>query len=240
MKHVVIHQDRRHGDFFFHECHCVWTLRREPHDATIVTRIITGSDPEVHYGTDDPVIRRRVDRLKRRIDRGEHFVSGPLFSGTPRIGSKADRLRGEDFMIVGELHFALAAEPRFVVDSDPGSPRAERQFTSVPGTQPRWADYVVAHQDKNPQERRKRLENLLEELLTFCQPFSPGLQPRRREQFLPILMQRRRTKGSGERAYYASAQSLAMALGAETLEVSVRNIKRRLHLTDRPGDFSYG
>jgi len=242
MKHVVIHQDWHGRSGSFHECYRVWTLKGGTQNL-IVSLIITGSEPAVYYGTDDPEIRHRVDRLKKqRIDRGEHFASGPLFSGVPRIGPRAERVRTEDLIIVGRLHSALASEPRDVVLPEETSATGEsvRQYQSVPGSKARWSDYLAAHHEKSSHARQKRLDDLLDEIMTFCWPCSPGVQRKRREQFRVILNRRRRTRGQGERAYYASPESLAMAMGAETLNVSVRNIKRRLHFGPQPGDFSYG
>lgn len=238
MKHLVIHQDRRRGSGFFHECHMVWTLKGGG-SGLVLSRIITGSDPATHYGSENPVIVRRLDRLKARIDRGEHFARGALFTETPRIGKSATcRLQGQHFRVVGELYYAIATEPRYVVM--PSTVDSPNSFQSVPGSTSRWSDYLKAHKLKLPGERGAALRQLVSEIVLFCEPVGPAEFSTREyvDLMYPLLSQRRATRGEKERAYFASAKSLAQALGEAILGVSVRTIERRVHLQlDRPGEY---
>ncbi|MGH9867067.1 MAG: hypothetical protein ACREAA_02735 [Candidatus Polarisedimenticolia bacterium] len=86
------------------------------------------------------------------------------------------------------------------------------------------------------------LRQLTGEIVPFCKRVGPNefTTTDYTELMYPLLSQRRATRGEAERAYYASAKSLAQALGQAILEVSVKTIERRLHLQlDVPGEYGY-
>lgn len=225
VKHLIIHQHRRKGILSIHDCHLVWTLKKPGISDAVLSRIITGSHPKVHYGSEHSEIRRRVNHHKLRIEKGKCFAGGSLGSSGPRIGPKAtERYRTEELHFVGEFYFALAANPRPKRIRIPdGSTMGWRDtWQTNPGVPSLWCAYREAHREGNEARRSRLFRELLDEFWSLCPclPTGKGPTKRLREEFSSIMKRIRRTRGDHFSPAFKSAKTLALALAAAYLNPS--------------------
>jgi len=111
--HIVVYRyPRRPGLFSLPECSDTRRIHCDDPHRTIISVIRAGEVPEVIYGSDDPSVRERVDRLKKQVESGKPLSGGPLIMGqngefTAARRSVAGRLTAKDDALAIEVRGAF-------------------------------------------------------------------------------------------------------------------------------------
>lgn len=237
--HLVIHQ-HVHRERLFHECHRSWALplKLRAVGRLVVSRIITGSDSRIDYGSDDPEIVCRVDRLRRRIEGGICFAGGPITLASSGQRRKQHPESRSLYLLVEEIERDLldstvrwrACSIRFreVYENSKTSPVE----WVISGTDTRpclWERITDTHlPEVEAMDRNGTLEVIARELAIVSRPFERIATSERPLRRLAQILGSRSGVGGGSRRFaYLSPRSLARALAEEVVSCSGRTIRRR-------------
>jgi hypothetical protein len=197
VEHIVCHRHfypTQFGSFSNHSCTDSRVIRVPMKTDYIISTIITddGGIPEwgspwkkfqksiVLYNTDEPRLISRVNRLRRRIEKGDCLTGGPLFFGTdgrPRIASR--RIRGsikqKDMQFFLDMLSAFSSTPAMkLIDreksSQPKKSLLWKRFGKDPAViavpmkkeweSPFWKGYLRIFRGSSERDRKKRSEAL--------------------------------------------------------------------------------
>jgi hypothetical protein len=159
--HVVVHRHRRGDQLFLHECVDPMLISVKGKTTEVRSLILTGSEAEkpphrgewkrargalVLYGTDDPRLQRRVDRIRRR-----------------RVAGLCKPESAEQHRHAARIYFALT-DPLFGVGFMPEEGNDGR--VALPSGLTLWDRYIRSHRARREDERRRLAKEILQELIS--------------------------------------------------------------------------